>query len=78
WLHTGDEVYFDENDELFIVQRIKEFMKVKGFRVNPSEIEGQLLQHPDIVDNCVIPIPEEYCGEVLKAYGVLSSEAQTG
>ncbi|KAJ7923632.1 hypothetical protein B0H13DRAFT_1864776 [Mycena leptocephala] len=55
----------------------KEFMKVKGFRVNPSEIERPLLQRPDIVDCCVIPIPDEYYGEVLKAYGVLSSLAQT-
>ncbi|KAJ7222150.1 acetyl-CoA synthetase-like protein [Mycena pura] len=76
WLQTGDEVYFDENDELFVVQRIKGYMKVKGFRVNPAEIEGRLLQHPDVVDCCVVAIPHEYCGQVPKAYVVLSSDAR--
>ncbi|KAJ7447108.1 acetyl-CoA synthetase-like protein [Mycena galericulata] len=76
WLQTGDEVYFDDNGELFMVQRIKEFMKVKGFRVNPAEIEGRLSQHPDIVECCVVAIPHEFCGQVPKAYVVLSSDAR--
>ncbi|KAJ7108388.1 hypothetical protein C8R43DRAFT_1140052 [Mycena crocata] len=53
WLRTGD-VYFDENDELFVVQHLKEFMKVKGFRVNPADIEARLLQHLDVVGCCVV------------------------
>ena len=31
WLHTGDIGYIDENDELFIVDRLKELIKYKGF-----------------------------------------------
>lgn len=51
-------------------------MKVKGYRVNPVELEGHLLEHPDVIDCCVIPIPDEFSGEIPKAFIVLTKEAQ--
>ncbi|KAJ7484145.1 hypothetical protein FB451DRAFT_1435195, partial [Mycena latifolia] len=41
WVRTGDEVYFNENGELHIVDRIKDFIKVGGFQVAPAEIEAR-------------------------------------
>ncbi|KAJ7925181.1 acetyl-CoA synthetase-like protein [Mycena leptocephala] len=76
WLRSGDEVYVDDIGELFVVQRLKDFMKVKGFRVNPEELEGQLLKHADVVDCCVVPVPDEFSGEVPKAFIVLTQEAR--
>ncbi|RRT69810.1 hypothetical protein B296_00032004 [Ensete ventricosum] len=36
WLHTGDVGYVDNDDEVFIVDRVKELIKYKGFQVvNP-------------------------------------------
>ena len=40
----------------YIVDRKKEMIKVRGFQVSPSEIEGVLLTHPDIIDAAVIGI----------------------
>ncbi|XP_045102069.1 4-coumarate--CoA ligase-like [Portunus trituberculatus] len=42
WLPTGDLGYCDEEGFLFITERIKDVMKVKGFQVAPSEVEAVL------------------------------------
>ena len=55
WLHTGDIGFIDEDDELFIVDRLKEIIKYKGFQVAPAEIEALLLTHPTISDAAVVP-----------------------
>ena len=34
WLHSGDLAYYNENHHFFIVDRLKELIKVKGFQVN--------------------------------------------
>ncbi|KAF8634286.1 hypothetical protein AX17_004241 [Amanita inopinata Kibby_2008] len=71
WIRTGDEVVFYPNGDLFIVDRIKELIKVKGFQVAPAELEGHLLEHPDIADAGVIGIHDDYSGEVPFAFVVL-------
>ncbi|KAI0634243.1 amp dependent CoA ligase [Trametes polyzona] len=76
WVVTGDEVYFNELKEIFIVDRIKELIKVRGFQVPPAELEGHLLDHPDVGDVCVVGIPDEYSGELPLAFVVPSAEAQ--
>lgn len=55
WLHTGDIGYIDDDDELFIVDRLKELIKYKGFQVAPAELEALLLSHPHISDAAVVP-----------------------
>lgn len=34
WLHTGDIGYVDDDDEVFIVDRVKELIKFKGFQAS--------------------------------------------
>jgi 4-coumarate--CoA ligase len=51
-------------------------MKVRGFQVAPAELEGFLLLRPDIVDACVVSIPDEYSGEVPLAFVVLDPDTQ--
>ncbi|VFQ66817.1 unnamed protein product [Cuscuta campestris] len=70
WLHTGDVGYIDEDDELFIVDRLKELIKYKGFQVAPAELEALLLTHPLISDAAVIPMKDEDAGEVPVAFVV--------
>lgn len=50
-------------------------MKVRGFQVAPAELEGHLLDHPDVADACVVGIPDEYSGEIPLAFVALDVNA---
>lgn len=76
WLHTGDVGYYDERGEWYIVDRIKELIKFKGFQVPPAEIEALLLTHPQIKDAGVVGLKDEKCGEVAFAFVVKQPGAQ--
>ncbi|MEZ4593850.1 MAG: 4-coumarate--CoA ligase family protein [Chloroflexota bacterium] len=75
WLHTGDIGYVDDEGFFYIVDRLKELIKYKGFQVAPAELEALLLGHPAIADVAVIPSPDDEAGEVPKAFVVLKAEA---
>src|SRR6266566_1300438 len=70
WLHTGDIARFDTDGNLFLLDRAKELIKVKGFQVAPAELEAVLRSHPAVADAAVIPVPDERAGELPKAYVV--------
>ncbi|KAF7838052.1 4-coumarate--CoA ligase 2-like [Senna tora] len=73
WLHTGDIGYIDDDDQLFIVDRLKEIIKYKGFQVAPAELESLLIAHPHISDAAVVPMQDEAAGEVPVAFVVRSN-----
>ncbi|CAH1791186.1 unnamed protein product [Owenia fusiformis] len=68
WLHTGDIGHYDHDGYFFVVDRLKELIKYKGFQVAPAELEGLLLTHPDIADSAVIGVPDIVAGELPKAF----------
>lgn len=74
WLHTGDIGYVDDDDEVFIVDRVKELIKYKGFQVAPAELEALLISHPSIADAAVVPQKDDVAGEVPVAFVVRSNE----
>jgi acyl-CoA synthetase (AMP-forming)/AMP-acid ligase II len=74
WLHTGDVAVADEEGRFYIVDRLKELIKYKGFQVAPAELEAVLLSHPAVADCAVIGVPDDEAGEVPKAFVVRESE----
>ncbi|MEV6177984.1 4-coumarate--CoA ligase family protein [Streptomyces sp. NPDC052015] len=70
WLHTGDIGRVDEDGWLFVVDRVKELIKYKGFQVAPAELEALLLTHPGIADAAVIGVYNDDGNEVPHAYVV--------
>ncbi|XP_039036635.1 4-coumarate--CoA ligase-like 1 [Hibiscus syriacus] len=54
WLHTGDIAYVDDDGDIFIVDRIKELIKYKGFQVAPAELKAILLTHSSVEDAAVV------------------------
>jgi len=77
WLRTGDIGYVDEQKFLFVSDRLKELIKVKGLQVPPAELEDLLLSHPQIRDAAVIGVPDEAAGELPKAYVVRANDGLT-
>ncbi|WOK94391.1 4-coumarate--CoA ligase-like 1 [Canna indica] len=76
WLHTGDIGYIDEDGDIFIIDRIKEMIKYKGFQVAPAELEAILLSHPSIEDAAVFSLPDEEAGEIPAACVVMRQGAE--
>ena len=76
WLHTGDVGHVDGDGHLFVVDRLKELIKYKGFQVPPAELEALLLTHPAVGDAAVIGIPDDEAGEIPAAYVVLKQGAE--
>jgi acyl-CoA synthetase (AMP-forming)/AMP-acid ligase II len=74
FFHSGDIGHVDEEGHFFIVDRLKELIKYKGFQVAPAELEALLLSHPAVADAAVIPKADEEAGEVPKAFVVKKAE----
>jgi len=70
WLRTGDLAYFDSDGHVFVVDRLKELIKVKGLQVAPAELEGLLLTHELVYDAAVVGRSDERSGEVPVAFVV--------
>ena len=75
WLKTGDVAIIDADGYMFIVDRLKELIKYKGFQVAPAELEACLVAHPQIQDAAVIGLPDEEAGEVPVAFVVCADPA---
>ena len=57
WMRTGDVCKFDSKvQEFYIMDRLKELIKYKGFQVAPAELEALLMSLPEVADCCVIGI----------------------
>ncbi|MET7596468.1 4-coumarate--CoA ligase family protein [Streptomyces sp. NPDC005481] len=69
WLRTGDVGHVDGDGWLFVVDRVKELIKYKGFQVAPAELEALLLTHPGIADAAVVGVYDDN-NEVPHAYVV--------
>ncbi len=70
WLRTGDLARIDADGNLFIVDRIKELIKVNALQVAPAELEALLLTHPLVADAAVTGRPDPRTGEVPVAFVV--------
>jgi len=76
WLHSGDIAFYDDMKRIYIVDRLKELIKVKGFQVPPAELENLIRSHPLAADVAVIGIPDKIKGEIPRAYIVLKADTK--
>jgi acyl-CoA synthetase (AMP-forming)/AMP-acid ligase II len=67
WVRTGDVGYQDEEDFLYIVDRLKDIIIRGGENISCPEVEAALYTHPDIVEAAVFSLPDERLGEIVGA-----------
>ncbi|MEU8824229.1 AMP-binding protein [Streptomyces sp. NPDC048636] len=70
WLRTGDVGHVDADGWLYVVDRVKELIKYKGYQVAPADLEAVLLTHRDVADAAVIGVADGAGNELPKAYVV--------
>ena len=75
WLYTGDIGELDADGYLYIRDRKKDMAIVGGYNVYPREIEEVLFSHPAVLEAAAIGVPDEYKGEIVRAYVVLKASA---
>ncbi|KAJ3653958.1 hypothetical protein Zmor_013178 [Zophobas morio] len=78
FLKTGDEGYYDEEEYIYIVERIKEMFKYQSWHIIPSSIETVLLEHPAVKEAVVFGLPHDEDGEVPAACLVLKQGGTIG
>lgn len=78
WYRTGDVGFVDADGWLFLTDRAKEMIKVRGFPIAPAEIEAVLHGHPSVSDCAVFGVPDVASGEaVIAAVTTSSAVAET-
>jgi long-chain acyl-CoA synthetase len=77
FFRTGDVGTMDEDGYVYIVDRTKDMLLCGGFNVYPRNIEEAIYQHPSVEEVSVIGIPDDYRGEIPKAFVKLKTGAPT-
>jgi len=76
WLHTGDIARMDDDGYFYLVDRLKELVKIGGFQVWPREVEEVIGMHPKVKECAVSGVPHPQKVEIVKAWVVLKSGEQ--
>jgi crotonobetaine/carnitine-CoA ligase len=71
WFHTGDLVREDDEGRIFYLGRTKDPIRRSGDNISAAEVEGVLIEHPDVFAAACVPVPDDLRGEEVKAYVVL-------
>ncbi|HEX7446278.1 MAG TPA: non-ribosomal peptide synthase/polyketide synthase [Pirellulales bacterium] len=73
---TGDRARWRADGLLEFLGRLDQQVKLRGFRIEPAEIESQLLRHPQICQAAVVACPDASGGNRLIAFIVPGSSIE--
>jgi long-chain acyl-CoA synthetase len=68
WFRSGDIGLFDDNDYLFIVDRLKDMIITGGENVYPREVEEIIYSRSDVQECAVVGLPDREWGERVTAF----------
>lgn len=67
WFHMGDLGYFDDEGQLYVVDRKKDLLKYRSMHYTPNEIERIIMELPDVQEVCVVGIRDKFQGDAAGA-----------
>jgi fatty-acyl-CoA synthase len=74
WLRTRDVATVDEDEYLYIVDRVDNMIVSGGENVYPTEVETTLERHPGVEEVCVFGLDDEQWGQVVTAVVVTEDD----
>lgn len=74
WMHTGDLGRFDEDGNLYFVDRLKDSIRRRGENISSIEVELTVLKHPAVAEAVVHAVPSEFTEDEVKLCVILRSE----
>jgi len=60
WFHTGDAFRYDEDNNFFFVDRVKDSIRRRGENISSFEVESEVSTYPSVLDVAAIPVPSEF------------------
>ncbi len=72
WYVTGDRAVRDEDGYIWFVGRSDDVILSSGYRIGPFEVESALIEHPAVAESAVVSSPDEFRGEIVKAFVILT------
>ncbi len=78
WLHTEDICSMDSDGYFYFHVRMKRVINSSGITVSPVQVEDRLMRHPDVLETCVIGVPDLSLVEKVKAFVVLKETHKAG
>lgn len=77
WLRTGDLARAHRDGSVWVIDRVKEVIKYRGYQVAPAELEALLLTHPEVHDAAVVGVRRAVDGEEVPKAFVVAQGAST-
>lgn len=77
FFYTGDLAVWDKDSYVTIVTRKDDMIVSSGENIYPAQVESVLMEHPDVVEACVVGLPDKLRDQVTVAYVVSKNSSLT-
>ena len=68
WFHSGDLAVWHPDGYIELKDRAKDVIISGGENISSQEVEKVIMEHPSVLEVCVVAVPDDRWGEVPKAF----------